>query len=151
MKRFKYLLAAITICLLASCGNSSSMQGYVTEKMAEYSRTCVKFNRLTTSEDILDLSKCHPLAYYRTLTPPNVYGDIRECVAIKYKEGVLYAVSGSGAMYFWDNEMLTSKAVSSQPLQRKTIIGFRRLLPAAKSQTITVLRRELTPNVPVSV
>jgi len=57
MKRFKYLLAAITICLLASCGNSSSMQGYVTEKMAEYSRTCVKFNRLTTSEDILDLSK----------------------------------------------------------------------------------------------
>ena len=94
MKRFKYLLAVITICLLASCGNSSSMQGYVTEKMAEYSRTCVKFNRLTTSEDILDLSKCHPLAYYRTLTPPNVYGDIRECVAIKYKEGVLYAVSG---------------------------------------------------------
>ena len=89
MKRFKYLLAVITICLLASCGNSSSMQGYVTEKMAEYSRTCVKFNRLTTSEDILDLSKCHPLAYYRTLTPPNVYGDIRECVAIKYKEGVL--------------------------------------------------------------
>ena len=76
MKRFKYLLAVITICLLASCGNSSSMQGYVTEKMAEYSRTCVKFNRLTTSEDILDLSKCHPLAYYRTLTPPNVYGDI---------------------------------------------------------------------------
>lgn len=32
MKRFKYLLAVITICLLASCGNSSSMQGYVTEK-----------------------------------------------------------------------------------------------------------------------
>ena len=50
MKRFKYLLAVITICLLASCGNSSSMQGYVTEKMAEYSRTCVKFNRLTLNE-----------------------------------------------------------------------------------------------------
>lgn len=111
MKRFKYLLMATIVCLLASCtGSTPSMQTYVMQKMKEYSKSCVKFNRLTKSDEPLDLSKCHPLEYYRTITPGDSWGEMAECVAIKYQEGILYAVSGSGAMYFWDNEMLTTNS-----------------------------------------
>lgn len=109
MKRFKYLLTATIVCLLASCnGSTPSMQTYVMQKMKEYSGTSLKFNRLTNSDQPLDLSRCHPLEYYRTLTPPDMFGKMHECVAIKYQEGILYAVSDSRAMYFWDNEMLTT-------------------------------------------
>lgn len=111
MKEYKYLLMAALVCLLAACNDStSSTQSYVIQKFKEYSKTCVKFNRLTKSENSLDLSRCHPIDYYRTFTPKDCFGKIQECVAIKYQEGILYAVSESGAMYFWDNEMLTTNS-----------------------------------------
>lgn len=102
---------ATIVCLLASCnGSAPSMQTYVMKKMKEYSGTCVRFIRLTNSDNELDLSQCHPTDYYHTLTPPDMFGEMQECVAIKYQEGILYTVSGSGAMYFWDNEMLSTNA-----------------------------------------
>ncbi len=106
MKAFIYFLVLVCLC---GCSKKLSTKDYVVEKMNKDMSSAVRFIRLTEADDTLDLSKCHPIDYFRTLTPAGRYCDMSECVAILYKEGLLYSVSGSGAVYFFDNSMLKTR------------------------------------------
>lgn len=108
MKKDICLLLLAIGFLLTACNQVQTTQEYVNSKLNEYSRSAVRFIRLTQSEDELNLHLCHPTEYFRTLTPPDFYGECRECVGIKYQEGILYAVEGTSAIYFFDNHMLTT-------------------------------------------
>ena len=105
MKAFIYFLVLICFC---GCSENISTKDYVIEKMNNDMSSAVRFIRLTDADDALDLTKCHPIEYYRTITPSGSYCDMSECVAILYQEGLLFSVNGSGAVYFIDNSMLKS-------------------------------------------
>ncbi len=107
MKKDICLLLLTVVFLLTGCNQVQTTEGYVNSKLNEYSKSAVRFIRLTESENELNLKSCHPVEYFRTLTPPDSYGDCRECVGIRYQEGIIYAVEGTGAIYFFDNHMLT--------------------------------------------
>lgn len=103
MKALIYFLVLICFC---GCSEDISTKDYVIEKMNKDISSAVRFIRLTEADDSLDLSKCHPIEYYRTITPPGKYCDMSECVAILYQEGLLFSVNGTRAIYFFDNSML---------------------------------------------
>lgn len=98
-----YLLALI--CILCSCGTPSTKE-YVIDKVNDDLIQAVRLIYMTNSDNELDLSKCHAVEYFRTLTPPDNFGEMHECVAIRYQEGLLFSVDGSRAVYFFDDEKL---------------------------------------------
>lgn len=101
----KALYFLIMFFCLAGCQSSSTKQ-YVIDKVNVDLAKAVRLIYMTDSDNSLDLSKCHPIDYFRTLTPPDDFGDMYECVAIRYQEGLLFSVDGSGAVYFFDNDKL---------------------------------------------
>lgn len=103
MKKVLYFLA-IVFCL-AGCDSSSTKQ-YVIDKVNSDLEKAVRLIYMTDTDNSLDLSQCHPIDYFRTLTPPDDFGDMYECVAIRYQEGLLFSVDGSLAVYFFDNDKL---------------------------------------------
>ncbi len=104
MKNALYLL--VVIFCLSGCQNTSTKE-YVIDKVNNDLAKAVRLIYMTDTDNSLDLSKCHPIDYFRTLTPPDDFGDAYECVAIRYQEGLLFSVDGSLAVYFFDNDKLT--------------------------------------------
>lgn len=104
MKNVLYFLI-ISFCFI--CCQRTSTKEYVIDRINNDLTKAVRLIHITETGNSLDLRKYHPIDYFRTLTPPDDCGDIHECVAVRFQEGILYSVNGSLAVYFFDNNKLT--------------------------------------------
>ncbi len=62
MKKDICLLLLTVVFLLTGCNQVQTTEGYVNSKLNEYSKSAVRFIRLTESENELNLKSCHPVS-----------------------------------------------------------------------------------------